>query len=465
MSDLALPPELEAIRERLPELVAGLEERAPYGAALAASVSTFEAVVTDREQRVSEGERSLGAVFTAWNGEFLQERAVGSLSADALAAAARELAAALQVRPGQPTPLPGSPQVAHFSMPIAVDPRSHTPRDKLELCQRYHAAVRNLDPRLINAQVGYRETVEAKVYANRTRLLSQSLVRIRFRIMLFASNGQKVVRDWLTRDGTGGLEIAQAGDEELHALAEGCVALLGAGRIEPGTYDIVCDPSVAGVVAHEAFGHGVETDMFLKGRAKAAEYLGERVGSPLVNLLDDPTVPGAYGSYLIDDEGQVAAPTVILRAGVFERGLTDLYSAFKLGIPRTANGRRESVGRKAYARMSNTVFARGTTPVADLLAGLERGIYLRKAGGGMEDPKGWGMQVEAVLGEEYAGGRPTGRVFAPVGITGYVPDILSAVSAVGDDFALDGGTCGKGWKEWVPVSSGGPHLRTRARLG
>ena len=308
MREDGLPPELEGIRDRLGEWVGRLERRAPYGAVLATSASGLEVVVTNREQRVSEGERSQGAVFSAWNGEFLQERAVGNLEPDALAAAAQELAREIVPRPGA-APEPGPDRTAHLTIPVKIDPRSRSPRDKLELCQRTHAAVRGLDPRLVNAQVSYSETVEAKVFANRTRLLSQSLVRIRFSVILFASDGQRLERDWLGRDGTGGLEIAQIPEEELRGLAESAIALLGAGRIEPGFYDAILDPSVAGVMAHEAFGHGVETDMFVKGRAKAAEYLGRRVGSPLVNLVDDPTAPGAYGSYLVDDEGELASPT------------------------------------------------------------------------------------------------------------------------------------------------------------
>ena len=465
MNDHSLLPELEAIRGRLPELVGDLERHAPYGAVLATCVSGLNVVVNNREQRVSERDRSQGAVFTAWNGEFLQERAVGNLAPDLLATAALELAGELHLHPGRPAPDPGSPRDEHFSVPVKIDPRTRSPRDKLELCRGYHAAVRNLDRRLVNAQVSYSETVEAKVFANRVRLISQSLIRIRLSVMAFVSDGQKMQRDWIHCDGTGGLEIAQVSEDELAELVSSAVALLGAERIEPGFYDVVCDPSVAGVVAHEAFGHGVEADMFLKQRARAAEYLGKRVGSPLVNLMDDPTVPGAYGSYVVDDEGEIARATTILRDGIFERGLTDLYSAHKLGVPRTANGRRESFSRKAYARMSNTFFAPGQTPVDELIAGLERGVLLSKTSSGMEDPKGWGVQVEANVGEEIVNGRRTGRLFSPVGITGYVPDILASISAVGNDFALDGGNCGKGWKEFVPVSSGGPHLRLKARLG
>jgi TldD protein len=83
----------------------------------------------------------------------------------------------------------------------------------------------------------------------------------------------------------------------------------------------------------------------------------------------------------------------------------------------------------------------------------------------MEDPMGWGIQATAHLGEEIVDGRLTGRLYSPVGISGYVPDLLQSVSAVGDDFALEVGICGKGHKEMVVTTVGGPHLRMKARLG
>jgi TldD protein len=219
------------------------------------------------------------------------------------------------------------------------------------------------------------------------------------------------------------------------------------------------------VLAHEAFGHGVETDMFQKGRARGAHYIGQQVGSPLVTIVDDPTVPQGNGSYFFDDEGQPAAPTVIIKDGVLARGLSDLVSATRLGVERSANGRRESFERKAYARMSNTFFAPGPHTPQELLDSLEDGLYLCQASSGMEDPKGWGIQVSAHYAREYRGGKPTGVVYAPVSITGYVPDLLRDVSMAASDLTLNAGTCGKGWKEYVPVADGGPHLRTRVRVG
>jgi TldD protein len=209
----------------------------------------------------------------------------------------------------------------------------------------------------------------------------------------------------------------------------------------------------------------VETDMFLKERARAAHFIDKVVSSSLVNIVDDPSQPGSYGSYFFDDEGQMADATQIVENGVFRRGITDRYSAAALEIPRSANGRRQDYSRKAYARMSNTFFSSGTSTLEEMIAQVDHGIYLDKCSSGMEDPQGWGIQVTCHYGHEIRGGKITERVFAPIGITGYVPEVLQSITAVSNQFHMNGGTCGKGHKEQVPVASGGPHLLLTARLG
>mgnify|MGYP006358234645 FL=1 len=163
--------------------------------------------------------------------------------------------------------------------------------------------------------------------------------------------------------------------------------------------------------------------------------------------------------------GLMSAPTQIVENGIFRRGITDFYSASALGIARSANGRRQDYSRKAYARMSNTFFGGGDTSLDDMLAQVDNGIYLDQWSSGMEDPQGWGIQVTCHFGHEIKNGRITDRVFAPIGVSGYVPDVLGSITAVGNDLALDGGGCGKGHKEMIPVASGGPHLLMKARLG
>jgi TldD protein len=459
-----LPSELSAASEHLPKLVLEMEKSVPYAAASLSRNGGLVILVSHREQQVTEVKPSQGLVLSAWNGSFFEERASSDLTLEAMLELAR-FASSVKVSSPPETIDPGPPLRKHFDTPVVQDPTLLSPKDKLELCLQLHRSIRDLDARIVNVQVRYSELQESKAFANRSRRLSQNVLRLRLSLMVLVSDGQQMQYDWLTKEGTGGLELAQFTDQELRGLCDSAVALLEAEKVPPGMYDVICSPDVSGVIAHEAFGHGVELDMFLKGRARSQQYLGKRIASPLVSIIDDPSYPGAHGSYFFDDEGRLASPTYIIRNGVFEQGISDLFSAHRLHMPHTANGRRESFERKIYVRMSNTFFGRGDTPVPAMIEGVEEGVYLNKTSSGMEDPKGWGMQVTSHYGEEIRQGRLTGRLFAPVGITGYVPDILQSVSAIGSDFALSGGTCGKGHKEWVPVSSGGPHLKLKARLG
>jgi TldD protein len=441
-----------------------MEKRVSYAHVLLSRNSGLQITLDDREQKVTDVEPSQGIVLSAWNGNYFEEMAASDLNKSRLSSMARELASSLQPAPGADLD-PGPPLQRHWATQQQKDPTLMSPRDKLSLCQDLHQRTRSLDPHIVNVQVRYSERCESRAFASRTRLLSQNVLRLSLILLVVVTDGQRVQYDWLSKEGTGGLELLDITDLELRDLCSRAVALLTAEKVAPGMYDVVCSPDVSGVIAHEAFGHGVELDMFLKDRARSRQYLGKAIASPLVTIVDDPSYPGGHGTYFFDDEGQVASPTYIIRDGVFNQGLSDMYSSHRLSMPHTANGRRESYQRKGYVRMSNTFFARGATSLDDLIAGVGHGIYLNKTSSGMEDPKGWGMQVTSQYGEEIRNGKLTGRLFAPVGITGYVPDILQSVCAVGDDFVLSGGTCGKGHKEWVPVSSGGPHLRLKARLG
>ena len=106
------------------------------------------------------------------------------------------------------------------------------------------------------------------------------------------------------------------------------------------------------------------------------------------------------------------------------------------GVPLSMAWRRRLAS--ACARMSNTFFAPGSHAPDELLGSLEDGLYICQGSNGMEDPKGWGIQVGAHFAREYRHGRPTGRLFSPVSLTGYVPDVLGAVSMVANGVTITG---------------------------
>ena len=464
MTALQLPRAMASLRPQLGDVVADLEARAPYGAVLLSGREGLNITVDNREERVTEQAPSAGTVITVFDGTTLHEAALGGFDGAAVGRSARELVRGLAIG-GEQAIDAGPERTGEFITPMEIAPETLSTEEKLERCRELHHRVGQLDQRVVNVRVSYSETSELSVFRNRSADLAQRVQRLRLGVVVIVAGPNGVRYDRIGKDATGGWEALTFMDDELQAVVDNAVALMSAERIEPGEYTIITAPGVTGTICHESFGHGVETDMFLKERARAARFIEEVVGSPLVNIGDDPSYPGAHGSYFFDDEGMLAAPTQIVEQGVFRRGITDLYSAMALGIPPTANGRRQNFSRKAYARMSNTFFERGTTPVADLFAQVEHGVYLEKWSSGMEDPQGWGIQVTCHFGHEIRNGKVTERMFSPVGISGYVPEVLQSISAVGDDWELDGGGCGKGHKEWVSVSSGGPHLLLKARLG
>ncbi len=236
------------------------------------------------------------------------------------------------------------------------------------------ARVRALDPRGVNARVVYRESELLQRFQTASSVLTQRVVRVLVFALLFVAEKGRTEYAALSKGGTRGVEFLGLGEPELARMRDTASAMLRAERIEPGTYDVVTSPEASGLIAHEAFGHGVEMDLYPKGRARSHLYLGRRVASPLATMLDDPSVPGAYGSFFFDDEGHRARQTTIIQDGIYVGGLADDSAALRLRYPATPNGRRDSYRRKAYARMTNTFFAAGSATPERLIAGIERGV-------------------------------------------------------------------------------------------
>lgn len=457
------PVDLEALRPLLQELVAEMETKVPYAAALVTHEQNSTLNVNDRTRNVDSAGQQ-GAVFTVHNGAWFEEIAVTDLAPDALRAAARDLVAGVRIQPRAAEIDPGSGGERRFRTTLEVDPRERSLPDTLDWVADLHRRLRDSEPTLVNANVNFLQNETRELFVNRAKAFHQEVVRLRLNLYAVASNGSGTGVDFDRTGGTGGLELVGVSDDDIARVGSGAARMLEATPVEPGEYQLVVGNDVTGVLAHESFGHGVELDMFVKDRALAEAYIGKRVGSDLVNILDDPSLPGAYGSYFFDHEGRRSEPTHIVSDGVFERGLTDLMSATELGVTRSANGRRQDATRKAYARMSNTFFAAGTSSVEELVAGMKQGILVEKFTHGMEDPKGWGILVSAHIGHEIRDGKRTGKIMTPIGITGYVPEVLGSVDGVADDFTSVPAACGKGHKEFVHVSTGGPHVRFTARV-
>jgi len=337
-------------------------------------------------------------------------------------------------------------------------------KEKLEAVTRLRDRLQGKDPRVVQVMVRYQELVEETRVVTEAFDRHSRVGRVHFLAHIVVHRDGRSEYEYIGRGAVGGFELTQLDDAQIDGMVEQALRLLDAEPVEPGTYTVVTHPEVSGVLAHEAFGHGVEMDLFLSDRARSQRYIGQRVGSEYATIIDDPTLRGGFGGYPFDDDGNLAAPHVILDQGILVGGLADADAAAALHAS-AGNGRRQDYSRKVYPRMSNTYFKPGESSPEELIAGVERGVYLQRVESGMEDPRNWGLQITCHYGQEIRDGQLTGRLYRTLGMTGYVPDVLQSIDGAARDFSMWPGHCGKGWKEWVTNGTGGPHLRMTARLG
>lgn len=321
------------------------------------------------------------------------------------------------------------------------------------------------DSRIIDVKVMYAKRETSKIFVSNNKCLDQKYDWVNTMLQVVVREDNNIKWNY-EAEGEVNTKLALSKiNKDKENISDIALKLLHAKPIKPGTYDIITDQSITGLIAHEAFGHGVEMDMFVKKRAKAVNYVGKRVASDLIDMYDGAASCISSASYFFDDDGVEASSTNIIKKGILQTGISDSLSANELGTKPTGNGRRESYKRKVYTRMTNTYFAKGKDKLEDMIKSVKHGYYLCQTNNGMEDPKNWQIQCTASYGLEIKNGKFTGEIVSPVVISGYVVDLLESISMVSNEFKVIGsGMCGKGHKEWVFVSDGGPNVKARAKL-
>jgi len=470
--NVALSDYLKSSKKGLESLVKRLSIDFGYISILGTDTTGFRYQVTQTGSSVAESswvER--GFVCRVFNGSGYSEYSFSDLSdPDAVEAGIRHTATENLVEgvPLSRVPYPlieETPVQDSFYGTVDRDPSSTSPQEIIQKLTDLKDKGMKLADYLVDFRLIYEYAHISKVFISSRRDLEQSYIWSQSYAFPIGrnDNGMK----YTSRGGSGlkGTELLDEMEPKIKEAADEVGELLNAERLVPGEYEIICDPSMSGLIAHEAFGHGVEMDMFVKGRAKAVEYMHKNVASSRVSMHDGAASAEQVSSYLFDDEGTLGSDTLIIEDGVLKAGISDLLSAMKLGTKPTGNGKRESFERKAYSRMTNTFFSPGSDSLEDMIASIEKGYLLERFMSGMEDPKNWGIQCVAIKGREIINGNFSGKTVAPVYLTGFVPDLLKSITMVSSDLQLSGtGACGKGYKEFVKTSTGGPYIKTKGRL-
>ena len=471
-------PYLAEIKAPLRRLLELLGEEYEYVSALATDSVGFALRISHHAKSVQNETMTTerGIVLRVWRDGLYSEYAMNSFDPAAPEAAFETVRRALDAQREllrkngtkiyDTPPLPDEPLTLFVEKETGFLPEDTNLKSLVEKLTAVSDAGMARDPRVIECMASAQSTHVCKLFLSKHRDLSQSYVYSEGNVAAVVMEDGKNQMDYSGVSGLCGPELFDQLPERTEKVVQGALELLRAGRIVPGEYEVIAAPEVTGLIAHEAFGHGVEMDMFVKNRALGKEYIGKRVGSDLVTMHEGALCAEDVTTYAFDDEGNLAGDVTEIDHGILKTGICDALSALRLGTVPTGNGKRQNYAHKVYTRMTNTVFDSGNATLEEMIASVADGYLLDGMESGMEDPKHWGIQCIIKKGREIKDGRLTGKIVAPIIMTGYVPELLGNVSMLSGDRKIFGtGGCGKGHKEWVKVADGGPYLKTKARLG
>ncbi len=317
--------------------------------------------------------------------------------------------------------------------------------------------------KIANSSVGMANARSETVFMNTEGTkLRQVLPYFRFVMSATSKEGKNLENDYFVLAKQGGYELFRGIDidEKINDMVKNAVTMLDAKQIKGGRYDIIVDPEISGVIAHESFGHGLEADQVMRDRSYLAPLKGKKIISDLVSIHDNSTLKGERGFLFFDDEGIKTRDNTLVDKGVLKQFMHDRQSCVRMNSHPTGNARAQNFSRKVFVRMTNTYISPGDWKLQELIEETKSGYYLIKNLTGMEDPLGGNMQMITGRAKEIKNGELTG-LFKGVGIAGKVLEFLSDVDAVTDNFEIKGSGCGKGREDYVSVSTGGPYMRVR----
>ncbi|MFX1571407.1 MAG: TldD/PmbA family protein [Promethearchaeota archaeon] len=347
-----------------------------------------------------------------------------------------------------------------------INPLKVSIDEKIKKVRHIYDYVMNYDKRIINTEVKYLEYLTERIFCNNEGCqLRQIIPRTKLYIIPIAKEGTVAEYDYYTDSGEIGFEIFNKIDNELlDKTAQNSLDMLQAELPPSGKYPVILDPGMTGVVAHESFGHGLEADQVMRDRSYLKAKLNQKVASEICTICDSPTVYNALGTYFFDDEGIKASKNVLVQDGVLKDFIYDRRTASALKAIPKGNGRRESFAHPVHPRMTNTYFEPGDYSLEEMIKEIKYGVMLVNELFGMEDPLGGGMQNTSKKGYLIENGKKT-KLLKSITLSGHVLETFPKIDAISRDlFEINGGTCGKGDEDRVPVGSGGTYIRIKEAL-
>ena len=352
--------------------------------------------------------------------------------------------------------------VDSFPVTMTKDPRTVSLKEKLDLVTYYNNLILG-EAHVVTTTCQYDEFYSKRLFVNSEgSIVEYELLNVGIVGMIVTKKGDVVQR---VRFAVGGNEdFARLLDREevLKKQILKAQELLDAEPAKAGLFPVILDPSEAGVFIHEAFGHLSEADGLQNNPAfREKLQMGTVLGKPILNVTDDPTIPGHPGSYVIDDEGVMGARTQLITEGVLTGRMHSRETSAEFGEPLSGNMRAVEANFTPIVRMSNIFIEKGDSSFNDMVASIDNGYYLVGAKGGQTS--GDQFTFGAQWGYRIQDGK-LGPMVRDINMSGELFSTLQAISMIGDDVSFgERGGCGKGGGGPMQLNrksgKGAPHIK------
>jgi TldD protein len=413
---------------------------------------------------------TFGASLRLVDGETTRFADLIAPTLDELLEAAHTLAAPGE---GSPAQVPSLVVTTHPTpSPVERDPGQVALGEKVALVRRAETLARTqaetLRPgALKQVSVGYGDstqrvwiaTAELKQGSWSGRLTEDHRTQVVLRANVTAGDGVQLQTGYQALGETRGFELFtdEAVDRTVREAVRLAILALDAQPAPAGTFPVVLSSSAGGTMIHEACGHGLEADLALAGMSAFAGKLGQKVAGEGVTIIDDGTLPHKRGSQAIDDEGNPVSRVVLIEDGVLKAYLQSRKTSRKMETEPTGNGRRESYRNLPIPRMRNTFLAPGSEAPEAILRDLDRGLLVKRMGGGQVDTVTGNFVFQVTEGYWVEKGEAKYPVKNAT-LSGCGPEVLKSLTRIGSDLHhFDIGTCGKDG-QGVPVSDALPTI-------
>jgi TldD protein len=340
---------------------------------------------------------------------------------------------------------------------LRKSPQDVSMEEKIDVALAMDKTVFGYDKRIRSCTISYLDVIGTNYFVNSDgACIQQDKLYVWSRILASARENSVYASAREEIGSTSGYEVFDTETPEKVGtmVAKRVVEQLKAKTPKGGSFPAVIGPNVVGVFIHEAMGHLAEADLTLSGSV-LYDKLGKQIASDAVTVYDDGTVEGAFGSFKYDDEGVRTQKTPLIENGSLTGLMHNRETAQKLAMEPTGNARAEDFRFEPIIRMRNTYLAPGGNSFEELIEGIDFGYYLKSFRGGQANLDGT-FQVGIQEAYEIVKGK-LGDAVRSASISGNTLETLRKVDAVGRDFELWPGRCGKG--QIAFICDGGPHIR------